>query len=234
MIPLGQLEKMLIKAYTDATCSTPIAEPYTFRVNPSSYNYRYELELAQDKNQGTSGTPLKYYRQAPNTWDFEILIDGTGAIKEPAALDISLTGSAETLDVVEEVKKLKALVLDYHGEIHRNPYLIVTWGEAVFRGTLESLDLEYKLFKPDGTPLRVVASLSMKEWVSHEHRVLMEDASSPDISHERRFTGSDRLDLMAHKIYNTPAYYLDVARVNGLNGFRNIETGSSIHFPPLK
>lgn len=234
MIPLGKLEKMLIKAYTDASCSTPVAEPYTFRVNPSSYSYRYQLELAQDENAGASGTPLKYFRQVPNTWNFEILIDGTGAIKEPAAADISLIGSGQSVNVTEEVKKLKALVLDYHGEIHRNPYLVITWGEEVFRGTLESLDLEYKLFKPDGTPLRVVASLSMKEWVNPEHRVLLEDASSPDITHERTFTGSDRLDLMAHRIYDTPAYYLDVARANGLNGFRDIGPGTVLSFPPLK
>ncbi|QEC53863.1 hypothetical protein [Anseongella ginsenosidimutans] len=129
MIPLGQLEKMLIKAYTDASCSTPVAEPYTFRVNPSSYTYKYQLELAQDENAGASGSPLKYFRQAPNTWNFEILIDGTGAIRETSAADLSLIGSTKPVEVAEEVKKLKALVLDYHGEMHRNPYLVITWGK---------------------------------------------------------------------------------------------------------
>src|SRR3546814_16228187 len=98
----------------------------------------------EDGPMGASGTPLKYYRQTPNTWNFEILIDGTGAIKKPSALDISLIGNTDPVKVEEEVKKLKALVLDYNGEMHRNPYLVVTWGEEVFRGTLESLDLEYK------------------------------------------------------------------------------------------
>lgn len=234
MIPLGQLEKMRIMAYTDSSCSTPVGEPYTCRVNPSSYNYKYQLELAEDENAGASGSPLKYFRQTPNSWDFEILIDGTGAIKDASALDISLLGNTETVNVVEEVAKLKSLVLDYHGEMHRNPYLVITWGEEVFRGTLESLNLQYKLFKPDGTPLRVLASLSMKEWVNPEHRVLLEDASSPDITHERVFGGGDRLDLMAHKIYDTPDYYLDVARANGLAGFRQIKAGTTLQFPPLK
>src|SRR5690554_4133101 len=144
MIPLGQLEKMRIMAYTDSSCSTPVGEPYTCRVNPSSYNYKYQLELAEDENAGASGSPLKYFRQTPNSWDFEILIDGTGAIKDASALDISLLGNTETVNVVEEVAKLKSLVLDYHGEMHRNPYLVITWGEEVFRGTLESLNLQYK------------------------------------------------------------------------------------------
>ena len=234
MIPLGEIEKMLIKAYTDSTCSTPVAEPYTFRVNPSSYNYKYQLEMAEDENAGASGTPLKYFRQVPNTWNFEILIDGTGAIKNAGVLDISLIGNSSPLNVDEEVKKLKALVLDYNGEIHRNPYLVITWGEEVFKGTLESLDLEYKLFKPEGTPLRVIAKLSLKEWVDPEHRILIEDPSSPDITHQRTFTGSDRLDLMVHKIYDTPRYYIDVAGANGLNSFRSIQPGKTLNLPPVK
>ncbi|HYH55143.1 MAG TPA: LysM peptidoglycan-binding domain-containing protein, partial [Anseongella sp.] len=230
----GEIEKMLIKAYTYSTCSTPVAEPYTFRVNPSSYNYKYQLEMAEDENAGASGTPLKYFRQVPNTWNFEILIDGTGAIKNAGVLDISLIGNSSPLNVDEEVKKLKALVLDYNGEIHRNPYLVITWGEEVFKGTLESLDLEYKLFKPEGTPLRVIAKLSLKEWVDPEHRILIEDPSSPDITHQRTFTGSDRLDLMVHKIYDTPRYYIDVAGANGLNSFRSIQPGKTLNLPPVK
>src|SRR3546814_12322443 len=117
--------------------------------------------------------------------------------------------------------------------MHRNPYLVVTWGEEVFRGTLESLDLEYKLFKPDGTPLRVIASLGLKEWVTPDHRVLMEDASSPDITHERTMIGRDRLDLMANQIYDTLASYLDVARANGMSRFRKVQTGKNINFTQL-
>src|SRR3546814_14001161 len=100
---------------------------------------------------GSSGTPLKYYRQTPNTWNFEILIDGTGAITKPSAMDISLIGNTDPVKVEEEVKKLKALVLDYKGELHRNHYLVVTWRAQVFRSHLESLDQEYNLLTPDGT-----------------------------------------------------------------------------------
>ena len=235
MIPMGQIEKMRIQAYSDATCTTPVGEAFTFQINPSSYNYKYQLEQVEESAPGTSGSPLKYYRQLPNEWDFDVLIDGTGVIKNASALDISLIGSTSPLNVEEEVAKLKSIVLDYNGEVHRNQYLKISWGERqVFKGTLSSLDLNYKLFKPDGSPLRVVAKLKLKEWVDPEQRIREEEASSPDITHQRTFSDSDRFDLMVHRIYDTPEYYLDVARANSLNSFRRIKVGEQINLPPLK
>ncbi len=235
MIPMGHLEKMRIQAYRDATCNTPIGSPYAFQVNPASYHFRYQLEQVENKAPGTSGSTLKYFQQIPNEWEFEILIDGTGVIKNANALDISLIGSTNTLKVEDEVTKLKSIVLDFNGDIHRNHYLKISWGQkAVFKGTLVSLDLNYKLFKSDGTPLRVIAKLQLKEWVDPDQRIRLEDASSPDITHQRTYSQSDRFDLMVNNIYDTPDYYLDVARANNFNSFRRIRTGEKINFPPLK
>lgn len=235
MIPMGQIEKMVIQAYSDATCTTPVGEAFTFQVNPSTYNYKYQLEQVEETAPGTSGSPLKYYRQLPNEWEFDILIDGTGVIKNASALDISIIGNTDPVNVEEKVADLKSLVLDYNGDIHRNQYLKISWGQRdVFKGTLVSLDLNYKLFKPDGTPLRVIAKLKLKEWVDPEQRIREEDASSPDITHQRTFSDSDRFDLMVNKIYNMPDYYLDVAKANMLNSFRRIKIGEIINFPPFK
>jgi hypothetical protein len=235
MIPLGKVEKMRIQAFSDPTCATPVGEPYTFQVNPETYNYKYQLEYAQDQAPGTSGTPLKYFRQVPNEWNFDILIDGTGVIKNASALDISLLGSVSPPDVQAEVDTLKSIVLDFNGEVHRNQFLKISWGSRdVFKGTLVSLDLNYKLFKTDGSPLRVVAKLQLREWIDPEQRIREEDASSPDITHERIFGGSDRFAQMTYKLYNDPSWYIDVAAANELNSFRRIAIGTRIKFPPLQ
>ena len=39
---------------------------------------------------------------------------------------------------------------------------------------------------------------------------------------------------MAFRIYGDASLYLEVARVNKLNDFRNIKAGDRISFPPLK
>jgi len=41
------------------------------------------------------------------------------------------------------------------------------------------------------------------------------------------------LPLMCQTIYDSPAYYLQVARFNNLVDFRNLEPGTEIIFPPV-
>jgi hypothetical protein len=43
----------------------------------------------------------------------------------------------------------------------------------------------------------------------------------------------ESLALMAHRIYNDPGYYMEVARANKLYSVRNLEVGARIHFPPV-
>jgi nucleoid-associated protein YgaU len=43
----------------------------------------------------------------------------------------------------------------------------------------------------------------------------------------------DTLPSMVYKIYGDYKYYLEVAKVNGLNDFRNLQPGKQIFFPPF-
>ena len=107
MIPMGKVEKMTLQAFTDATESRqPITEPYTFLVNPATYNERFAVQYNEDQAPGTSGTQLKYQSQPPGDCEFELLIDGTGVVNEASAFCISLIGSVHPVKVGEEVGRL--------------------------------------------------------------------------------------------------------------------------------
>lgn len=236
MIPLGKVEKMKIMSFEspDESSGSPRAT-YDFLVNPSTYSENYTIQYNTEQAPGNSGAEAKYQSQPPGNWEFELLIDGTGVIKDANALSISMIGSVETVDVEKEVEKLKKATLDMQEGSHRNYYLKVMWGQRdIFKGSLESLDLTYKLFKPDGTPLRVIASVRLKPWESDAQRVAREGKQSPDITHVRMVTASDRFALMGYTIYKDSNYYIDVARFNKLNSFRRIAIGTKIKFPPLK
>jgi hypothetical protein len=233
---MGNVEKMQIQAYTGpANNRTPISAPYKFLVNPSSYTENFSVLYNEDMAPGNNGTELRYQGQPPGDWEFELLIDGTGVIKDANALDIQLIGSVAEVDVVAEVAKLKNATVDVQGETHRNAYLVVSWGDRdVFKGSLVSLDLNYKLFKPNGTPLRVIAKLHLRAWVDATERNNEAALASPDITHERTVKAGDRFSLMSYRIYDDARYYFEVAKVNKLNSFRKIAIGSKIKFPPLK
>jgi len=234
MIPMGKIEKMQIQAFESPESSSPAAV-YEFLVNPSTYSENFTINYNEEQAPGKNGTEARYQGQPPNDWEFEILIDGTGVIKDASALDISLIGNTEPVKVEEEVAKLKAATVDLHGESHRNYYLKVAWGERdIFKGSLVSLHLDYKLFKPDGTPLRVIAKVRLRAWVTDEERNRESNLESPDITHARTVRDDDRFALMGYQIYNDPTYYLDVAKANKLQSFRRVPLGTSIKFPPLK
>jgi hypothetical protein len=50
----------------------------------------------------------------------------------------------------------------------------------------------------------------------------------------RKVVAGDNILLMSNNIYGTPAYYIEVAKVNKLFNFRQLREGKEIFFPPAK
>jgi nucleoid-associated protein YgaU len=82
-------------------------------------------------------------------------------------------------------------------------------------------------------PLRAKLSPKFKQYLSSQKLALESKNSSPDLTHYRTVAAGDSLPLMCHRIYRDSKYYVDVARVNRLVDFRNLEPGQRIFFPPL-
>jgi nucleoid-associated protein YgaU len=96
------------------------------------------------------------------------------------------------------------------------------------------MDIEFKLFSPQGIPIRAIAKCTFKESIEENLRLAMENRMSPDITHQRQIKESDRLTLMTKEIYNDQQYYIDVAAFNKIDSFRKIKPGEKLFFPPLE
>ncbi len=156
---------------------------------------------------------------------FEFLFDCTGIID----------GKKED-DITKEIKKLNKLLLEFDGDHHQPPYVILAWGEgdsAIFKGRLTSISINYKLFSPNGKPLRAVAKATFKESIADEERAALEKKNSPDLTHLRTVKAGDTLPMMCRRIYGDPKYYLLVARANQLGNFRSLKPGMELMFPPI-
>jgi hypothetical protein len=222
---LSQLEKLYIVSYSDPEYNNIVGPPFFALMNPETYSYKYKIEFCETQAPGTSGVALKFNKMPPQEFNFDFLFDSTGVISSV------LTPSAPVADQLDDFRHK---ILQYQGDIHRPYYLKIHWGTLLFKGVLTSMDIEFKLFKPDGSPVRAIAKCAFKGTVEENLRVAMENAMSPDITHERKVTTNDRLPLMTKKIYNDKKYYIDVAAFNRLDGFRNVPTGIKILFPPTK
>lgn len=220
----GKLEKMLIIAYKDASLSDDKKiGSYTAMMNPDSYTLDYKIEYNEEQGQGTSSAQQRYKLTKPEEMSFEFLFDNTGIIDEKPRSDIH-----------QEITTFRDLLVKYEGEIHEPKHFKLAWGTILFKGRLTSLNIAFKLFKPDGTPIRAVAKATFKGSIEENLRVAKEDAKSPDLTHLRLVNAGDTLPMMCYRIYGDPRYYLEVASVNGLDQFRKLEPGMELLFPPLE
>jgi hypothetical protein len=217
----GRLEKLLIRAYEAPDYSgEPVGEFEAF-VNPHEITIAYEMEYDSAQGAGTTNSRMEFKKVKPGDLALTFFIDGTGA-------------SGRRVDVQERIERFQA-VTGYNGDIHRPNYLKVVWGTLqVKRCVLKSASIAYKLFRPDGVPLRAVITANFSDNADDRTRVALAQDQSPDLTHVRLVRAGDTLPALCYGIYGDPAYYLEVARANGLDHFRHLEQGTRIVFPPLE
>lgn len=233
----GELIKLQIKAYSDETFQTEVTNgEFRTLLNPEKYILKYKIEQNQRQGSGTSSSSPRYNRTPPEDLDLEFIFDRTGVLinyGEPGNGDDSIS-SDEGVGIVDDVDLFKRVVFDYSGDEHRPNYLVISWGALLFKGVLTELDITFKLFKADGTPLRASATAKFKGFVEDNLRVAMENNSSPDLTHVRIANEGDTLPLMTHRIYGDSKYYLEVALANNITNFRKLKVGQKIFFPPIE
>lgn len=249
----GKLEKMIIQAYKPQVgandkpeLSDAEEDKYMAQVNPEHYTINYQINYDNRAAHGNSGSEKKFSNTSPPELEFEFLFDGTGVIPAAAGpLDnvpiagavagaiSSLLGDDDAYDVTIQLQKFAKVVYHYDGDQHRPRKVRLSWGTLAFDAVLTNLSVEYKLFKPNGNPLRAVAKATFSNSVPDVYREHKERNNSPDLTHMRKVTAGDKLPLMTHQIYRTPDYYMEVARANKLINFRNLKAGTTVSFPPV-
>ena len=244
---LGKLEKMQIFTLNEQGERESEDPTIEVAVNPEGYKETFALEYNVDQEANSPGKKPKFVKVKPGDFSFKLLFDATG-IFDIVDLDYKATldsiesdiagfnpfkdDEADESNVVAEIDKIKEFVT-YKGEMHMPHELEVAWGSLNLKCFLIKLDIDYKLFNSKGYPIRAVATLTCKDSKADKLRAAEVNKQSPDLTHIRRVKEGDTLPLMAYRIYGDSKYYLEVARVNNLLNFRNLEPGTEIFFPPL-
>lgn len=222
----GELEKLKVVAYSDPEFNTKIADgEFSTLMNPEKYTYHYKIETDETQASGTSTVSPKFSKKLPENLELDFVFDRSGVINGYASSDDG---------IIDDIEKFKKVILDYNGDEHKPNYLIISWGTLLFKGALTEMDVEFKLFKPDGTPIRAVAKAKFQGFVEDNLRAAKENNKSPDLTHYRTVKEGDTLPLMSFHIYGDSKYYLEVAKVNNIINFRKLKTGQKIFFPPLQ
>ena len=234
----SELTKVKISAYKSSGFEENkkiSAGEFVALVNPEGYNRFYKIKYKEQQASGTKSQQMKFDKVEPEDIELEFLFDKTGALPGTfKATDDAGIKKEGKEGVWPDIEKFKKVVYDYKGEIHQPPYLIIQWGELLFKCVLREMTINFKLFRPDGTPLRAVVKAKFTSTVENDLRVRQEAKASPDITHVLIVKAGDTLPMLAYQVYNDPAYYIQVARANNLASFRYLEPGTKLFFPPIE
>ncbi|MGV3609523.1 MAG: CIS tube protein [Fluviicola sp.] len=229
--PNGELTKLTIQAYSNAECTTTVTDGlFTTLINPEKFVLNHKVEYIVPET--TDGKPQTYFQNAPpSDIELEFLFDDTGAFGDG---EFSILEKKSATGVEEKIKKFMKVTYDINSEIHRPNYLKIEWGALHFQGVLAEVSIEYKLFAPDGKPLRAVAKAKFRKFIEPKKEAADSNLHSPDLTHVRIVEEGDTLPLMTKRIYGDSKYYLEVARVNQLTTFRKLKAGQQLFFPPIQ
>ena len=223
MATSGKLEKMRIQAFTNPDLSDDsLAGEFTAMINPETYALDYKVEYQEGQGQGSSGSQQKFTVKKPEEFSFEFLFDNTGIIDGKPRENIH-----------DELTEFRDLLVGYEGEVHEPKHFKLIWGTALFKGRCTALNISYKLFNPDGSPIRAVCKATFKGSVEENLRVAQEGTESSDLTHHRKVKLGDTLPWLCYQIYGDSSYYLQIARVNELTNFRKLTEGAELLFPPI-
>lgn len=190
-------------------------------INPAGYRHVSEIRYSRNVAFGP-GVERKFSTNKPDRIEFkEMILDGTGVVE------------GTRTSVKQQIDLLRSVAYTYQGTNHEPPVVEVSWGPLLFKARMESLAVDYTLFKPNGEPLRAKVSLTFVAYKSTDEVFREAGLESPDLTHLVEVKAGDTLPLLCHQIYNDSSYYMEVARINNLDNFRRLEPGQLLRFPPL-
>ncbi len=197
-------------------------KPYVVMINPESLKLQKSVEYDKKQAPDSSSSSQRYKSTPSDKLNFDIVIDCTG-----------LVDSKRTV-MKDEIQALENIVYTYQGEIHRPNFVKIQWGKnMVFKGVLDSLDISYTYFRPDGSPLRAKVSMSFSQYISPSTLEKLDKKESPDVSHIVHVIDGETLPQLCKRIWNDESYYVQVAAYNKLDKFRKLKGGDKLIFPPI-
>ena len=230
LLDLFKLEKLTIEAYKDSKRAGVPEATFKAMYNPTSLKQSYAIKWGKKMGVGKSAPKVTYDYTKPSGLELDLVLDGTGVEQMGV---VNLFGGSES--VADRIKDFMKAVYVYAGEIHEPYYLKVTWGlPEPFNCRLSSFDINYTSFDRGGTPLRAELKVSLISDEDVTKGTKKANPLSPDLTHSRMLRAGVTLPLLTRDIYGSSAYYLDVARFNNMDYFRNPTPGQQVLFPPLE
>ena len=218
------MQTIKISAYTDKDFSRQHGSALELPMEPEQISFGNSIHYRDDRQLGSTGGDIRFEKYGPATLSLKFTIDCTGVVE----------GTLPGDSVYDKVNDLADLLYVYNSDGHSPSYVVVTYGELLFKGRLEKMDTKYQLFSSGGVPLRATVSLVFKRFMTGKEERKKFSKQSPDMSRLVTVKEGETLPYLCHRLYGDSLLVREVARFNELDSFRNIPAGTQPLLPPLK
>ncbi len=157
-----------------------------------------------------------------------------GGGPETLELELFFDTTDTQMDVRLHIKPIQMLV--YKAPFMDAPPLVMfSWGMMLSKiSYVEEVEIDYTMFRPDGTPLRAEVNLNLVEkdmgWLS---RLPMNPTSYSEARKTWVVTEGQTLDWIAFQEYGNAAHWRHIAKVNNLENPRDLRSGQILKLTPI-
>jgi hypothetical protein len=191
--------------------------------NPTEYSISKSNDWKYKTVTGTSFSPPEFGGGQPRQIELSLLFDQTFppytmSVRESTAalLDMMEVPSGKTGGSPTAVP----------------PFVTFEWGRLVFKGACTSLSVTYKLFEPNGDPLRADVKLTLKQAEAAQQGQNPTTRAAAGYGVHRVRDG-DTLPSISYQAYGDATKWRLIAEANGVDNPLHLRRGSALSLPRL-
>jgi nucleoid-associated protein YgaU len=198
------------------------AEPIKFDFNPKELQVDKVAKWKFDaKPAAKKAPPSEYLGPDPASLTVEMFLD---ASEDPGG------------DVSETVKSLTDACIPTQNSKDKNKPLPkgvrFGWGNFSFTGYLEKVSAKYTLFRSNGTPIRAVCSIQIKE-LPNDAGTQNPTSGGLSTLGSRQVIAGDTLAGIAYQEYGDPNLWRAIAETNGIDDAFSVTPGTQLLIPSV-
>jgi hypothetical protein len=193
-----------------------------FSFNPNQFTISKTASWSRvDQALADSAAMPQFQGAGAATMELEIFFDASEAQRPRVAADVQ-----RLLDCVKPLRQTIS------SKKPSPPFVVFGWGRFMsFVAIVTKVSANYTMFRPDGTPTRATATLSLEE-VPTDPPPRQNPTSGALATHRtHQVVAGDSLASIAHAEYGDPSKWRALAEINGIDDPMRIPPGSALIVP---
>jgi LysM repeat protein len=213
----------------------PVGEKLFAQFNPTELQFAKQAQIAEIAIPGLDSPLLQFVRLQDEKIALELFFDTTDTGMDDNAKSVTLL-----TDPFYDLLKIDS-------DAHAPPRLVFGWGSAfpgshtgdakqrrsAFNCVIESVNQQYTLFAPNGTPLRAKLNVALREYKRLSDQISQLNLKSADVSKSYVVRSGDTLPKIAYQAYDDATAWRMIADANGIADPTVLTPGSVLSLPAV-